>query len=52
MHQKRRSDAERNQIGQRIKFAPKRTLHATHAGDAAIEQIENARQQNESRAPV
>jgi hypothetical protein len=47
VHQKRRRDAERNQVGQRIEFAAKRAFVPAHARDAAVEQIENAREQNE-----
>jgi hypothetical protein len=40
-------DAEGNQVGERIEFAAERTFHAAHARDAAVEQIKNAREQNE-----
>src|SRR5665213_1420950 len=46
LDEKRGRDAERNQIGKRIEFASKRTFHAAHARDAAVEQVENARKQN------
>ena len=36
-------DAERNQIGERIKFASKRAFDAAHARDTTVEQIKNAR---------
>ena len=49
MHEKRRGHAEGNQVRQRIKFAPERTFAAAHARDAAVEQIKNAREQNENQ---
>ena len=48
MHEKCGRDAERNQIRQRIEFAPERAFVSAHARDPAIEQIENAREQNEA----
>ena len=48
MHQKRGRDAERNQIRQRIEFAPERAFRAAHPRHPAIEQIKNAREQNEA----
>ena len=36
----RRSDPERDDVGQRIQFAPKRRLHVPPAGDTAIEPVE------------
>ena len=47
MHEKRRRDAERNQVRQRIELAPERTFNAAHARHPAVEQVEDARQQNE-----
>ena len=47
MHQKRRRDAERNQVRQRIEFAPERAFRAAQPRHPAVEQIEDARQQNE-----
>ena len=47
LDEKRRRDAEGNQIGEGIEFAAKRAFHAAHARDAAVEQIKNAREQNE-----
>src|SRR5688572_12411882 len=44
LHQKRRRRPEGNQICERIKFTPERTLRAAHSRQAAIEQVENARQ--------
>jgi hypothetical protein len=52
MHQKRRRGAEGNQIGQGIEFPAKGAFDAAHAGQAAIEQIENAGQQDESSASL
>ena len=47
MHEKRRRGPERNQIRQRIEFAPERTLRAAHARHAPVEQIKNAGRQDE-----
>ena len=42
--------AERDQVGQRIKFASERTFHAPHPRHPPVEQIENAGQQNETES--
>ena len=47
LHQKRRRDAERNQVRQRIEFAPERAFRAAQPRHPAVQQIKNARQQNE-----
>ena len=47
LHQKRRRHAEGNQIRQRIEFAPERAFRAAQPRHAAVQQIKNARQQNE-----
>ena len=47
MDQKSRRRPEGNQVRQRIKFPAKRALHAAHARQAAVEQVKNARQQDE-----
>ena len=52
MHQERRRDAERNQVRQRIEFAPERAFRAAPARHAPVEQIENAREQNEYEREV
>ncbi len=40
------------EVGERIEFAPERTFISAHARDAAIEQIKNAREQNQEQARV
>ena len=45
--QKRRRRAERNDVGQRVKFAPERTFIAAQPGDAAVQQVEEAGQDDE-----
>ena len=47
LHQKRRGDAKGNQVRQRIEFASERAFVPAHPRDAAVEQIKNAREQNE-----
>ena len=48
--QESRRDAEGNEVGKRIEFAPEWAFDAAHAGHAAIEQIKNAGQQDEHQA--
>ena len=48
MHQERRRGAEGNQVRQRIKFAAERAFRAAHARHPAVEQIEDAGQQDEA----
>ena len=43
------SRAKGNQISQRVKFAPEGAFVSAHAGDAAVEQVKNAGQQNEAK---
>src|SRR5207244_2777052 len=50
MHQKSRSRAKGNQVRQRIELATERTFHPAHPGDAPVEQIKNAGQQNETKS--
>ena len=49
MDQEGRRHPERDQVGQRIELAAERALHAAHSRDAAIEQIEDAGQQDETQ---
>ena len=48
MHEKGGRHAKGNQVGQRIELAAKGTFDPHHARDAAVEEIEDAGQQNES----
>ena len=52
MHQKRGRDAERNQVRQRIKFTPERTVRAAQPRHPAVEQVKNAGQQNEGEGEL
>src|SRR6185503_6970317 len=45
--QKRRRRAKRNDVRQRIEFAPERTFITAHPGDTTIEQVEEAGQDDE-----
>ena len=47
MHQKRRGHAEGDDVGQRIELATERAFGPAHARHPAVEQIEDAGQQNE-----
>src|SRR6185436_5926895 len=49
MDEEGRRCSERNNVGQRIKFAAERTLPAAHAGNATFEQIENTGEKNEKQ---
>src|SRR6516162_7711982 len=50
MNQERWSGAKRNQIGERIEFAPEGAFNSTHPRYPPIKQVEDACQQNEAQA--
>jgi len=47
MNQECRSRPKRDHVRQRIEFASEGAFHASHSRHAAIEQVEDASQQNE-----
>ena len=47
MHQQSRSDPERNNVREGVEFPPERGFPADGAGDAAVQQIEKAGEQDQ-----
>lgn len=48
-HQKRRSDAERNNVRQRIELPSKRAVLPAHTRNPAVKQIEQTSRENQER---